>query len=183
MKVAEKKVSLKDGREVVLKSITSSDAELMLQHLIATHLESYRNMNQTAQYWKSVPIEEEKKILADFEKSKSKAMIAAWFENKIIGGASIVGQGSEFVKHNASLGMSIQKAFAGQGLGSEMMKYLLAVAKEAGFHRIDLTVRTYNVEGIALYEKTGFQKVGLLKDVAFVDGKYVDEFLYQRILG
>ncbi len=53
---------------------------------------------------------------------------------------------------------------------------------EAGFHRVELTVRTFNDSGIALYEKAGFKRVGLLKDVAFIDNAYVDEYLYQLIL-
>ena len=78
--------------------------------------------------------------------------------------------------------MSIQKAYGGMGLGTEMMKYTLSLAREAGFHRVELTVRSYNEPGIALYEGAGFQKVGLLKDAAFIDNEYVDEYLYQLIL-
>lgn len=78
--------------------------------------------------------------------------------------------------------MSIQKAYGGIGLGMEMMKYTLSLARQAGFHRIELTVRTYNEPGIALYEKAGFQKVGLLKDAAFIDNEFADEYLYQLIL-
>jgi RimJ/RimL family protein N-acetyltransferase len=62
------------------------------------------------------------------------------------------------------------------------MQYALTQARELKFHRLELTVRTYNTDAIALYEKAGFQKIGLLKESAFVDGAFVDEYCYQLIL-
>lgn len=182
MKVKEKTISLKNGRVINLRSPTSDDAENLLQHLRITHAESYKNLNQSAEYWNGFSIAEEEKILADFESSKTKFMMTAFADKKIIGGLGFVGSHVEFLKNNASIGMSIQQSFCQIGLGTEMMKYALVLGRGFGFHRVDLTVRSYNTAGIALYEKVGFQRVGLLKDIAFVDGKYVDEYSYQIIL-
>jgi RimJ/RimL family protein N-acetyltransferase len=44
-----------------------------------------------------------------------------------------------------------------------------------------LTVRVYNEAGIHLYERTGFERVGLLKEVAFIDNQFCDEYFYQII--
>jgi RimJ/RimL family protein N-acetyltransferase len=63
-----------------------------------------------------------------------------------------------------------------------MMKHALEVGQKVGFRRISLTVRTHNTSGIALYEKVGFQKIGLLKEAALVDGQYMDEYFYEIIL-
>ena len=134
----------------------------MLEHLKTTHTESYKNMNQSADFWKSMSIADEQKILADFESSKNKFMLAAVADNRIIGGLGFVGYQAEFTKHSAQLGMSVQQAFANSGLGTAMLKYTIELAKEFGFHRIDLSVRTYNTAGIAL-----------------IDGNYVDEYSYQ----
>ena len=73
--------------------------------------------------------------------------------------------------------MSVRRAYCGLGLGTDLMRYALAVAAAEGFHRVELSVRTYNVAGIALYEKFGFERVGLLKHVARIDGSYVEIFL------
>lgn len=182
MKISEKIVSLKDGQNARLLSAGPEHAELILQHLQISHAESYRNLNQTAAFWRQFSIEEEKRILSDFESAKNKFMLVAFVGDKIIGGLGLVGQGAEFNKHNASLGLSIQKAYCNTGLGTQLMTYAMTMAKEAGFHRIELTVRTYNKPGLALYEKLGFQRIGLLKDVAFIDGKFEDEFSFQKIL-
>lgn len=175
-------VKLKDGKEILLRSVSENDAENMLTHLCTSHNESYRNMNQKAEFWKSFPIAKEKEILADFESSETKFMIAATDESKIIGGLGFVGAQGQFHIKNGSLGMSIQNRFSNLGLGTHMMRLAIETAMNLGFHRMELSVRTYNEAGIALYERVGFQRSGLLKEIAFIDGEYVDEYSYQLIL-
>lgn len=51
-----------------------------------------------------------------------------------------------------------------------------------GIRRLELTVRTFNAPGISLYEKLGFRRVGILNSAALIDGKFVDEYMYERLL-
>lgn len=182
MKIEPKKVTLKDGKIVILRSVKSDDSEDMLKHLTITHTESYKNMNQTADFWKSLSVEKEADILSDFESSDSKFMIVSTHEDKIIGGLGFVGSPGQFHRKNGSLGMSVQNEFSGLGLGTHMLEFSIDTAKNYGFHRMELSVRSYNEAGIALYEKTGFKRIGILKEIAFIDGEYVDEYSYQLIL-
>jgi RimJ/RimL family protein N-acetyltransferase len=182
MKVKEKTVILKDGKSMTLRSIAPEEAEVMIEHLQITHAESYRNLNQPPTYWQGFAPAEEAKILTDFENSLGKFLLGAFVNQKIVGGLGFVGGQGDFLRHSARIGMSIQRAFGNCGLGTEMMKYALSVGEESGFHRVELSVRTYNSAGIALYEKSGFQRVGLLKAAAKIDGEYVDEYLYQILL-
>ncbi len=182
MKVIPKKINLKDGRNLTLRSATPGDAENLLRHLRITHAESYKNLNQSTAYWQEFTTIEEEKILAGFESASEKFMLVAVYDGRIVGGLGFWGYQSEFVKRSAGIGMSIQKEFCGSGLGTEMMYFMINQAKQMGFHRIDLTVRTYNEAGIKLYEKVGFERVGLLKDAAFIDEEYVNEYSYQKIL-
>jgi RimJ/RimL family protein N-acetyltransferase len=183
MKVKPREVILKNRKLVTLRSATSGDAENLLHHLTVTHTESYKNLNQTAAFWKNFSISDEEKILMEFETSKNKFMLVAEFDGRIVGGLGFVGHQAEFLRRTANIGMSIQKEFCNSGLGTAMMSYMLELGREFGFHRVELTVRTYNLPGIKLYEKSGFRRVGLLKDTALIDGQYVDEFSYQIILG
>lgn len=169
MKINPKNVTLKNGLKIVLRSATPTDAENILRHLRITHSESYKNLNQSAEYWNKFSASEEEKILADFEISNSKFMLIALYEDRIVGGLGFWGYQAEFVQLSASFGMSIQNEFSGIGLGTEIMNYMLALAKHMNFHRIDLMVRTFNIAGIKLYEKFSFERVGLLKDT-FIDG-------------
>ncbi len=182
MEIQPKEIQLKNGRKITIRSVKPSDAENMLTHLFTSHSESYKNMNNSAEFWKSFPVEQEKTILADFEASDSKFMITAIYEGRIVGGLGFMGAQGQFHKKNGSLGMSIQNEFSNLGLGTQMMEFAIEAARNCGFHRMELSVRTYNEAGIALYEKVGFQRIGLLKEIAYIDGEFVDEFSYQFIL-
>lgn len=66
MKFNSKFVKLKNGKNIELRSVTPQDSENMLEHLKITHTESYKNMNQSAEFWKNMSIADEQKILTDF---------------------------------------------------------------------------------------------------------------------
>lgn len=182
MKIPSKIITLKNGKTLTLRSATVADATALLDHLKISHTESYRNLNTNGQYWENMPVADEEKLLAHFEKASNKFMLIADTGHGIVGGLGLFGQEKEFTRHNAGLGISIQNAWAGTGLGTAMVEFALESARKCGLHRIDLTVRTYNTAAMALYEKTGFRRVGLLKDMALIDGQYVDEYYYELIL-
>lgn len=182
MLIESKEAELKTGQIVTLKSPDAGDAERLLQHLNSVFGESYINMNHPSNHFEKFPVAEEEKILADFAASSSKFMLSAFFENQIVGNLGMFGSAGDFLKHNARLGMGIEKKFCGLGLGSALLEHALAQAKRLKFHRIELTVRTFNAPGIKLYEKFGFERVGLLKNAAFIDGRYSDEYMYQILL-
>eukprot|EP00918_Siedleckia_nematoides_P046107 GHVU01101062.1.p1 GENE.GHVU01101062.1~~GHVU01101062.1.p1 ORF type:complete len:225 (+),score=10.17 GHVU01101062.1:383-1057(+) len=144
IKVNSKEIILKNNKKVVFRSPLSADAENLLNHLRITHTESYKKLSQSALYWNTFSVADEEKILADFETSKSKFIVTAFFEGRIIGGLGFVGGMAEFLKKNASIEMSIQQEFCNSGLGTELMKYTLVLGKKFGFHRVNLTVRTNN---------------------------------------
>lgn len=57
--------------------------------------------------------------------------------------------------------IAIAKELRGKGLSALLMDKLIERAKERGVHRIMLEVRVSNAPAIALYQKYGFEKVGL----------------------
>lgn len=65
--------------------------------------------------------------------------------------------------------------FRGQGLGTEAVRLLVAFGfGELRLHRIALHVFATNLAAQRAYEKAGFVREGLLKDAAFVGGRFVD---------
>lgn len=182
MLIGRKTVSLKDGRTVDLKSPEAKEAALLLTHLRTVFRESYRNMNHPADHFDGFSDDKEAEILQSFAVSNSQFMISAFYQNQIVGNLGCFGKGGEFLKHSAHIGMGITQKFCGTGLGTAMLKYAIESARANGFHRLELTVRAFNQPGIKLYEKCGFELVGRLKDMAFIDGEYHDEFYYQLIL-
>lgn len=65
-----------------------------------------------------------------------------------------------------------------KGIGSEVTKRLLEYGFETmKWHRIDLKVLEYNYRGIRCYEKCGFKKDGVLRESAFIEGKYYSDII------
>lgn len=65
-----------------------------------------------------------------------------------------------------------------RGIGTEVTQLLLKYGFETmKWHRIDLRVLNYNLRGIHCYEKCGFKKDGLLRENAFIEGKYYSDIV------
>ncbi len=182
MIITVKNIKIKNGKELTLKSPLPEDAQNLLNHLKIVASQSYQNMNFPKNYWDTFPVEEEAKILTDFSASPSKFMISAFDGDRIIGNLGCFGMGGDFLKFNARIGMGLEKEFHNLGLGNFLLKYAIEIAKKNNFHRLELSVRTFNLPGIALYEKIGFRRIGVLKEIAFIDGKFHDEFIYEMLL-
>jgi RimJ/RimL family protein N-acetyltransferase len=81
-----------------------------------------------------------------------------------VAGGEQVGQlGLELARYGvADLGMLVAEGWRGRGVGSSLVAAAIAWAREAGAHKIALQVWPHNQAAIALYEKFGFQREGLL---------------------
>lgn len=84
--------------------------------------------------------------------------------------------------HVASAGTFIAAPVRGRGLGRALSAVTWAAARAAGYTKLVITVRADNPEAQAFYTGLGFQPCGRLARQAFVDGKYVDELLYELFL-
>jgi RimJ/RimL family protein N-acetyltransferase len=182
MLILPKNIHLKNGKNLILRSPVPDDAEIVLNHLKNVFHQSYKNMNHPKNNWDNYPVEDEKKILSDFAASNSKFMISAFDENRIVANLGLFGMGGEFLKHNARIGMGLENDFHNIGLGTAMLEYTFENAKAIGRCRIELNVRSFNQAGIALYEKVGFRRIGILKETALIDGEYCDEYMYEKLL-
>lgn len=84
--------------------------------------------------------------------------------------------------HVASLGMGVHDDFCGQGIGSKIIRELLAVADDwLNLKRIELTVYVDNVPAIALYRRNGFEIEGTHRSYAFRGGAFVDAHAMARV--
>jgi RimJ/RimL family protein N-acetyltransferase len=76
--------------------------------------------------------------------------------------------------HRGTLGMGVVPAYRGRGIGFRLINAALGQAHESGFLRVEFSVYADNARAIALYEKIGFVREGVLRDAILVDGKYRD---------
>ena len=91
---------------------------------------------------------------------------------------------ADFRNGNAAVGILIanqqsrNKGYALQSL-ELMLNY---TEKVLDLHNVTCSIQATNQESIHLFEKAGFQKVGVRKEWFRVQGKRIDEMIYQRCL-
>lgn len=84
--------------------------------------------------------------------------------------------------HVRGLGISVAKDWQGQGVGQALMTAALDWADHwAGILRIELTVLADNQRAIALYERHGFVREGLMRAHVLRGGVYADTHLMARL--
>ncbi|HEV3057917.1 MAG TPA: arsinothricin resistance N-acetyltransferase ArsN1 family A [Vicinamibacterales bacterium] len=84
--------------------------------------------------------------------------------------------------HVADFSVYVERAWRGQGIGGRLLKRLVTLARDAGFHKMVLAALARNSVGVALYEKHSFTRVGIYREMGQLDGKWVDVVLMERIL-
>ena len=82
--------------------------------------------------------------------------------------------------HVGELAISITQDFCSQGLGTILMREILALADSAGYDSIMLTVDSDNAAAIHLYRKFGFSPYGHYERAAFYGGGYHSTELMAR---
>jgi RimJ/RimL family protein N-acetyltransferase len=86
-----------------------------------------------------------------------------WFlaerDGRLLGSASL----GKFTPGLWRLGMSVAKGERGQGLGTALLGECIRWARDSGAHKITLEVWPHNDAAIALYERAGFEREGVLR--------------------
>lgn len=76
----------------------------------------------------------------------------------------------------------IKRESRGKGLGKLLLKELLVVAKEQGFHKLVLSTFDFNIPGHKLYKSLGFREVGTYIEQGLLDSKFVNITVMEKLL-
>lgn len=90
----------------------------------------------------------------------------------------------DMVDRNAVLGICLAPDARGRGLGGEAINLLCDYLRNIwGMRKLCLRVRADNTTALRCYEKVSFECCGLLKQHFFLEGRWYDVVLMERILG
>jgi RimJ/RimL family protein N-acetyltransferase len=79
---------------------------------------------------------------------------------------------------SCSFRIALRAGFRDRGLGTEAIRLILGHAfGTVGLHRISLEVYAFNPRALAVYERAGFVREGVLRDALYWDGEYVDSIV------
>lgn len=166
-KINPEKIKLKDGREVLFRSLEPKDASL------------YNAFKSRA--LGEFPYVTEFK---DISESPVDIHIGVFDGDKMIGVLELHQAHSEhpWAKHTCTFRMMIFKEYWFNGIGQKLLQLMEDHARRAGIVKIEAQVLTDNLHGWNLFRKAGYQIEGTRKAAAFIDGRYQDEFFISKFL-
>jgi L-amino acid N-acyltransferase YncA len=104
-------------------------------------------------------------------------------------GTAILGWGSlnvynsrEAYRFVADFSIYVERGARGQGVGRVMLTRLIELGREHGYHKLVLSAFPTNESGMALYTRLGFRTVGIYKEQGWLDGRWVDTIIMEKLL-
>lgn len=180
----EKKITLKNGKECILRSPGPEDAEAVLDHLRLASTETVFMIRYPEEI--TTTVKEEEEFLEKSLNDPKGLMIAAEVDGRIIadgGFRPIMDMASKY-SHRTSFGIAIKKEFWNLGIGRMIVTELIRYAEKAGYEQMELEVDCSNDQAIRLYQKLGFRIYGTReRSFKFKDGTYSSDYLMLLPLG
>lgn len=168
---------LKSGEMLTLRSMEREDAPQALWIM-------HQCMGETlfmARYPDEVrmTVEQEAAFIERANEEKNGLMLGAFIGEEIIGlcNARPVAPNDRYC-HRAEMGIMVAKKHWGKGADGAMMRALIDAMLKTDVEMIGLDVVSTNERAIALYQKFGFERYGLLeRGMKYRDGSYGDLIL------
>lgn len=172
----------KKGKVISLRPPTVDDAQICMDYINTLSKEKTFILFQGEQ----LSLEEEKSYLesrVQLMTLKKGVTLLAFYKEELIGivGVEVL---DKVQSHIGVLGLSIAKAFRGEGIGSLLLDVMIEKASQeiAFLEIVTLTVFSHNIVGLALYKSRGFTEYGKLPRGIKLGDSYVDEILmYKKI--
>ncbi|MDV3293998.1 MAG: GNAT family N-acetyltransferase [Nitrososphaerales archaeon] len=175
--------TLKDGRQVTLRALRSSDLRTAVRFANDLVRERSSNPDLGVLIDTLVTVKEERKWLARRVAAIRKNdvfSVAAAYGKRIVGNCEVTRSPFKDMRHAGSLGIGIIAGFRGAGLGRRMLEVLLEDASAGGVRLVELRVLSSNVQARSLYRSLGFKEVGMIPGKILRRGRRIDEVLMYR---
>ena len=76
----------------------------------------------------------------------------------------------------------VQKEAQGRGLGSLLLKNVVKFCKQNQYRHVIARIFSKNPASINLHLSQGFEKVGHMKEVAYINGRFEDIEIYSKLI-
>ena len=115
---------------------------------------------------------------------KNHPVIVAEAGGKVVGWASL-SPWSDRCAYDTTVEVSVyvHKDFRARGIGSKLLEWVTLEGKKAGNHTVLSRITQGNESSIHIHEKFGYRHVGVMKEVGFKFGKFLDVHMMQLVYG
>jgi RimJ/RimL family protein N-acetyltransferase len=166
---------LKDNLLLILRRAEPQDAENLLAFVEQVAGESENITFGPGEF--EISVEQERVFLQQVAGSPTSLYLIAEIAGEIVGTLTFNAGKRPRLRHAGEFGISILRKYWNMGVGSHMLAYLLAWARQTGtIRKINLRVRVDNLPAIHLYEKYGFVLEGRITREFFLHGQFVDVY-------
>ena len=166
--------------DVIIRPVTLEDVEALMGHWIEIASEPGIYVNYTPEE-AAVPAEKEReRIEKDIQLGNLRLIVEV--QGKVIGYFSCISERYySITQHMAVLGMSLDRNYRNQGIGTGLMEQGIRWSQENGIVRLELEVYAENAPALHLYEKFGFELEGRKRMCAYQRGQYYDLLIMARL--
>jgi phosphinothricin acetyltransferase len=115
--------------------------------------------------------------------SRHPVIVAEAADGTVAGWGSLnVFNAREAYRFVADFSVYVERDHRGKGVGTLMLKRLIELGREHGYHKLVLSAFPTNASGMALYTRLGFRTVGVYKEQGLLDGRWVDTITMEKLL-
>ena len=164
---------------MLIRQIQSGDAEQLLHLKLQLDSETQFMLLEPGE--RKTSLNDEQRFI-DGSLAKGGMIFVAEHDGQIIGYLGATTYTLRRIRHGVTIVIGILHAFTHQGIGTALFIAMEEWARKKRFHRLELTVITENVAGIALYKKRGFEIEGTRRDAYIVNNRYVDEYMMAKLI-
>jgi RimJ/RimL family protein N-acetyltransferase len=174
-------VTLKNTKEITIRSAAISDAEKLL-NTIKEYISNSDYIPKLADEI-TITVQQERDWISSFIEKPNSLLLIAEYENEIIGNLDITGNSRIMMQHTGVIGMGMQAEWRNSGLGTELMKAAITWAKKNPIlELLWLQVYTENVLGLSLYRKMNFTENGIIQNYFKHNGKYYNNLTMSLVV-
>lgn len=179
----EQRVTLRDGREVLMRHSRQGDAERVHAYICALG----RSTDMILTYADDLPpLERVQSHIDMIEHGQFYSLVALDPESgEVVGNASFRFAVRKKLSHTAELGMGVLPSHQRVGLGSMMLDRAIEdMRRHPTIERLDLTVIASNSHARKMYQRAGFVEEGVkARALKQPDGRYDDEVMMALWIG
>ena len=182
MEYISKTVTLKNGKACLIRRGEERDAELLVEHWRATAVET-RNLTREPSE-DDLTVEEQRALIREKNAEENVLNLLAFVDGQHAGNCAFnpVEDGLR-MRHRCAVGIVLYRKFWGMGIGTALLREILAAAKSAGYEQAELEAVSTNAPAIGLYKKLGFEATGTTpRALKYQDGTYADFLLMAKRL-
>ena len=154
-----KTITLRDGRQCLLRNGTAQDAQASLDVFVRTHEQTDELLSYPDEI--TFTAREQADYLQKKTDSRGEIEILAIVDGTVAGLGGIECVGTQYkLRHRAEFGVSIDRSYWRLGIGRALTEACIECAKRAGYAQLELEVGADNEAALALYRSAGFTECG-----------------------